>query len=191
MLFPLLGSAVADRLARGHRWTARWLWACLLGFALVVGLIATQVQTGWIGRAMPSLLSKGDPTRDVLAWQALPARLHDWGYPRPGLAIAAATWADTAKAAYALGPRIRVFCVGSDARGFQYQGGQEGLVGRDVLLLASRRGGPEPMVTYAPYFERVAPVGNIPILRGGVEEIAVSVYLGRRLLRPIPQSPPR
>lgn len=191
MLLPLLGASIAARLERGDRRTRQWLWASSAGLLVVLLLMVTHVSTGWLARAVPGLFSKGDPTRDLLQWTQLPPRLREWGYPKPGLAIAAASWSDVAKAAYALGPEIPVSCVGTDPRGFRYQAGQGSLVGQDVLLLASRRAGQEPMVSYAPYFEHITAIGTVPVLRGGREEIAVSVYLCRRLLRPVPPGPPR
>jgi hypothetical protein len=191
MLLPLLGASIAARLERGDRRTRQWLWASSAGLLVVLLLIVTHASTGWLARAVPGLFSKGDPTRDLLQWSLLPARLREWGYPQPGLAIAAASWSDVAKAAYALGPEVTVSCVGTDPRGFRYQANQGSLVGQDVLLLASRRAGQEPMVSYAPYFEHITAVGTVPVWRRGREEIAVSVYLCRRLLRPVPPGLPR
>jgi hypothetical protein len=46
-------------------------------------------------------------------------------------------------------------------------------------------------VAYAPFFARITALGTIPLLRAGHEQIAVSVYLGERFLRPVPPSIPR
>jgi 4-amino-4-deoxy-L-arabinose transferase-like glycosyltransferase len=188
MLLPLLGASIAARLQRGDPWVRRWLWASCAGLAAVLLVIVTQVSNGWVGDVAPALLAKGDPTDDLLQWEPVATQLREWGYPRPEVAIAAVTWADAAKLAYALGPRIEVGSVGGDPRGFEYLQSQRSLVGRDVLLVARRRPGMmEPMVVYAQYFERITGLGTIPILRHGRAGIAVSVYVGRRLLRPVPE----
>jgi 4-amino-4-deoxy-L-arabinose transferase-like glycosyltransferase len=187
MLIPLLGEAIERGLGRGDRWTRRWLMASAAGFALVVAILASHVSNGWIARAAPRLLSGDDPTDDVLQWRAVAEQLGRWGYPRPDVAIAGAQWTDAAKLGYALGPGVTVASVGDDPRGFEFVRSQASLVGQDVLLVARRRARRgEPFMAYAPYFARIEPLGTIPILRGRVESVAVSVYLGRRLLRPVP-----
>jgi hypothetical protein len=187
MLLPLLGASIASRLEGGERGVRRWLWGSGAGLAVVLVVIVSQTRTGWIGRVAPELLEKGDPTDDLLQWTPVVDRLREWGYPRPGLAVAGATWADAAKLAYALGPTVRVTSVGGDPRGFEFVESQSSLVGRDVLLVARRRAGyMEPMIAYAPYFRGMRGLDTIPILRRGREEIAVSVYVGRGLVRPVP-----
>jgi len=192
MLLPLLGGAVAARLARRDRWTRRWLWACGGGLAAVLALVVTQVRSAWIDRVAPALLLAGDPTDDLIQWRPLVRRLREWGYPRRDVVVAGAIWADAAKLAYALGPKVPVCSVGDDPRGFAFVRSQESVIGRDVLLVARRRPGlPEPMVAYAPYFESITPLGTVPLPRGDDAGIAVSVYVGHRLVRAIPQGRPR
>lgn len=183
MLLPLLGVWIADHLDRGSRWIRGWLWASALGLPLVLVLIATEVWSGWIARAAPALVSRGDPTDDLVQWQPVARQLRAWGYPREGVVTAGATWADAAKLAYALGPKVPVTSVGGDARGFEFVRSQRSVIGRDVLLVARRRSGEmEPMLVYAPYFARLTPLGTIPVDRHGHEAILVSAYLGERLL---------
>jgi len=189
MLLPLLGASIAARLDRGDPWARLWVRGSPIALGVILVVLVTHARTGWLEDLAPSLLSKGDPTRDLLQWRELPVRLREWGYPKPGLEMAAVNWADAAKVAYVLGPAVTVFCVGDDPRGFHYEGAPS-LIGRDVLLIISRRPGPEPLVKYSPYFDRLQAVGTLPVLRHGREEIAVSVYLGRRFLRPVPASRP-
>jgi 4-amino-4-deoxy-L-arabinose transferase-like glycosyltransferase len=187
MLLPLLGARVAERLERREVWTRRWLWFSAAGLASVLTILASHVSTGWVARVAPSALGRGDPTDDLVPWNPVVAQLHNWGYPKAGVAVAAASWADAAKLAYALGPDVAVGSVGPDPRGFEYALSQESLVGRDVLLVARRRAGAmEPMLLYAPYFDRITPVGSVPLLRGNREAVTVSVYRGEKLRRPVP-----
>ena len=85
-----------------------------------------------------------------------------------------------------MGPSTEVSCVGEDARGFAFIRSPGANIGKDVLLVVRRRAGPEPLAAYAAYFESLRSVGNVPIERRGREEVAVSVYLGRRLRGPLP-----
>jgi hypothetical protein len=190
MLLPLLGASIAERLDRGERWTRRWLWGCVAGLAATLLVIVSHVRTGWVARVAPGVLGRRDVTEDLLQWQPVAARLREWGYVRPGVALVGANWADAAKLAYALGSGARVGCVGPDPRGFEYVQSQQSLVGQDVVLVARRRPGEEEaMLRYAPYFDRIAPVGSVPIPRNGRVDVSVSVYLGHRLLRSVPPGP--
>lgn len=187
MLLPLLGASVAARLERRDPWVRPWLWLSAGGLACVLLVLVTHVSTGWIARVAPSALERGDPTDDLLQWRPVVRQLRRWGYPRPGVAMVAATWADAAKLAYALGPGTPVGSVGPDPRGFEYVESQASLVGQTLLLVARRRAGTvEPMVLYGPYFDRITPLGSVAITRQGQEGVTVSAYLAEHLLRPFP-----
>ena len=102
--------------------------------------------------------------------------------------MAGSRWGEAGKLAYALGPSVEVTSVGEDPRGFRFVRPQEQLIGRAVLLVAERRArAQEPMVAYAPYFQRIQPLGGVPLARGGKMELEVSVYVAQGLRRPIPE----
>jgi hypothetical protein len=185
MLLPLLGAAAAARLDGGERWARRWLWGSCVGLAAVVAAIGAQLSTGWMGAVVPALVEKGDPTDDLLQWKPVAVQLREWGYPREGVVLAGTIWSDAGKLAYALGSEVPVASVGEDPRGFGLVQSQQSLVGRDVVLVARRRPGPEPLTTYAPYFRSISILGTIPLRRRKGHGVAVSVYLGRELLRPV------
>jgi 4-amino-4-deoxy-L-arabinose transferase-like glycosyltransferase len=184
-LFLLLGAELAGRVREGSAWPRRWLAGSAAGLIIVVGVLATQANTGWLGRIAPGLVRMRDPTIDLVPWDGLVPRLASLGQPAPGVVIAGTIWSDTAKIAYTLGPKVAVACVGEDPRGFHYVTDQSALLGRDVLLVVRRRPGPETMVAYAPFFERVIPLGMFPASPSRDEPI-LSFYLGRRFRAPVP-----
>jgi 4-amino-4-deoxy-L-arabinose transferase-like glycosyltransferase len=187
MLLPLLGASIADRLEGRDPWTRRWLLGSAAGLAAALLLIVSQVRSGWIGQVAPAVLGRRDVTEDWLQWQPVAARLREWGYVRPGVVLVAASWADAAKLSYALGPGTRVGCVGPDPRGFEYVRSQRSLLGKDAILVARRRPGEmEPLLVHSRYWDRVTPVGSVPLVRSGRVDVSVSVYLARRLLRTVP-----
>ncbi len=187
MLLPLLGAWIVERLDEGGPWVRRWLAGSVAGLGVALLLVVSQVRSGWISQAAPWLLTRGDPTDDLIPWQPVARQIRAWGYPRRGVVVAGAIWADAAKLAYALGPGIPVTSVGGDPRGFEFVRSQASIVGHDVLLVARRRSGEmEPMLGYAPYFARLTPLGTIPLEREGHEAVLVSVYLGEKFLRPLP-----
>ena len=185
MALPLLGAWVAhEGLAR--LWARRWLWGCAVGFLLVVLGLVTQARTGWLRSAAPGGFARGDPTDDLLDWTLVAQQLRAWGFPRQGSLIAAGRWEDAAKMSYAMGPGVEVTCVGDDPRGFAFTRIPVANLGRDIVLVVRRRAGREPLAAYAAYFDALEFLGNVPIERGGREEITVSVYLGHRLRGPLP-----
>jgi 4-amino-4-deoxy-L-arabinose transferase-like glycosyltransferase len=187
MLLPLLGAAIARRLEQGNRArTLAWLWACGIGFALVVAGLVGHVQDGWGQMLAPDLLAKGDPTDDLLDWTPVARQLAAWGLPKPGMLLAGSRWDDSAKLAHAMGPDVPVTCVGEDSRGFAYVGNPSVHIGKDVVLVVRRRSGGEPMRVYASYFRSLHPLGSVQLPRGRRPGVSVSVYLGEGLLRPLP-----
>ena len=190
-LLPLLGRDLAQCVSRGSAWVKPWAWGSVAGLALIVAVAVVQVRLSIIDRIAPHALLRGDPTDDLVPWRPVAEQLARWGYPRSGATIAGATWADTAKLSYALGPRVAATSVGPDPRGFDYVLPQATLVGQDILIVARRGRGREPMVSFAPYFEGILALGTIDLAKGGRRSVAVSVYVGHRLLRPVPRRPGR
>jgi hypothetical protein len=157
----------------------------MVGLILVAAVMATQAATGWLGHIAPGVVRMRDPTVDLAPWDGLVPRLKLLGQPEPGVVIAGTIWSDSAKLAYTLGPDVRVVCIGGDPRGFNDLTDQRSLLGRDILLVVRRRPGPETMVAYAPFFERLLPLGLFPASLGR-EEPVLSLYLGRRLRASVP-----
>lgn len=186
-LFPLLGAELSRRVREGSAWPRRWLAGSVVGLVVVSVALAAHTANGWIGRVAPGLMGIGDPTLDLVPWDGLAPQLAAFG--QPGVVIAGSLWSDTAKITYALGPKVPVTCLGEDPRGFHYVTDPRSLLGRDVLLVVRRRPGPEPMAAYAPFFERLIPLGIFPASRGR-DEPFLSYYLGHRLLQPVPRVRP-
>jgi hypothetical protein len=186
MLFPLLGHAVESASDAWRIWVKLWLWASGLGFVIVTLALGAHVQTGWLRSLAPALFARGDPTRDLLSWSPVVQQLRSWGFPKPGFLVATARWDDAAKLALALGPATEVVCVGQDPRGFAFTRDPSSNLGKDAVLVVRRRPGPEPLVAYASFFNALHALGEIPLMRGGFEEVDVSVYVGRRLRAPLP-----
>jgi len=193
MLLPLLGASVARRLVGSRRRsTIAWLAGCVAGFLLVVSGFLAHLRTGWIARAFPEVVSRGDPTDDLLDWAPVAEQLRAWSLPAPGAILATARWDDAAKLAYAMRPSpgtttTAVTCVGEDARGFAYVRDPEADLGRDIVLVVRRRPGAEPMRAYAPFFASLRSVGSVAIPRGNGDGVVVSVYLGTGLKRRLPR----
>ena len=185
MLYPLLGAWLA---AAAHRatWPRRWALAsgaALIGLVfLAVGHAATGLGRVWF----PGLLAK-DPTLEALEWTSLRQELQARGLlDHPGLFVLAPHWITGGKLDHGLSGALPVVVFGPDQRHFAFRQDLGLLVGRDALIM-----GPEAQVTrvlpaLADYFDHLEELPPLALGRGGRPEVALRLFLGRRLR----QTPP-
>src|SRR6185312_8070870 len=145
-LFPLLGAGVIARVDRfvdrrigapapaGTRPTRRShsdrrlrpvvAWAAWSTVAYVVLLVAavSAMVTGWYMRVLPAAARGRDPLLEAVDWRGLRAGLEARGLlHRPRTFVAATSWVQGGKAAYALGPDVVVLCLCHDPHEFAFQ----------------------------------------------------------------------
>lgn len=185
MLFPLLGAAIAARLAKGSVRARRYLVTSTAAFLALVAMLASQTATGWMTRLAPSLFARGDPTLDALDWRGLRTALYSRELlPTRARFVAATTWIDAGKVAYALGPRVPVLCLCANPHQFGYLHRQRAFIGDDALIVVRARGHATLRVTLAPYFDSIDSLAPVTILRAGHPAITLGVYLAHNFQRP-------
>jgi 4-amino-4-deoxy-L-arabinose transferase-like glycosyltransferase len=174
--FPLLGAWVAANL---HRVALRRALAATAAF-LVVGLSLAAAELNLNLLRLP-----GDPLRQGLDWTPLRAALERRGLlAQP---IAAPSWSDAGKLDYALGNAPPVYCLNADCRQFSHRPRTaEGLVGRDVLLLAPRQDEARIRASHGPLFAALEALPPVVFALPGRAEVTMGAYLGREL-RAIPR----
>lgn len=185
MLYPLLGAWLAAAFRRAT-WPRRWALAAgaaLVGLVfLAVGHAATGLGRVWF----PGLLAK-DPTLEALEWTSLRPELQARGLlDHPGLFVLAPHWITGGKLDHGLGGALPVVVFGPDQRHFAFRQDLGLLVGRDALIM-----GPEAQVTrvlpaLADYFDHLEELPPLALGRGGRPEVALRLFLGRRLRQPPP-----
>ena len=180
MLFPLLGDAVARRLAQRDRVARRWLVGSVAAFGVVLALAWSEAATGWMARVTPAAARRGSPTRETLDWTEARPRLAVLGVGRPGGPfVAAVKWMDAGKIAYALGPQLRVVCLCGSPHQFGYLTDQRTLLGRDAVLVDQTPGASGVPRVYAPYFARIDSLSPIVVHQGGRAALRIQTFLGR------------
>ena len=180
MLFPLLGEAVARRLAQRDRVARRWLVGSVAAFGVVLALAWSQAATGWMARVTPAAARRGGPTRETLDWTEARPRLAALGVGRPGGPfVAAVKWMDAGKVAYALGPHVPVVCLCGSPHQFGYLTDQRTLLGRDAVLVDQTPGASGVPRAYAPYFARIDSLPAIVVRQGGRAALRIQTFLGR------------
>lgn len=210
-LFPLLGAAlvahvsaiverrhatwraaglIVDRRTGGDRRlrpVLRWtVWS--VGSFVVLLIIGTvAVATGWPLSRLPRTWRANDPTLEAVDWRGLTRGLDSLGVlGRPHTFIAATSWIQAGKAAYALGPDATVLCLSVDPREFAFVHDQREYVGQDAVILDRLPARHDVYARYGAYFATIALLGQVPIRRLGEPVFAVGVYLARDFRRPFP-----
>jgi hypothetical protein len=196
-VFPLLGAAAAGEstgAAASHAGSVigsasqrRWLVGSTLALVGLAALAASATLTGWVGRAMPALFRRGDPTLEAVDWRdarptvdSLMATL-----PAPRF-VAATSWTQAGKIAYAMGPGVPVLCLSGDPRHFGFLHDQREYVGQDAVIVDRWPTRHDIAAQYGPYFETVTMVGRVAVRRAGRPAFDIALYIGRRFQRPYP-----
>jgi 4-amino-4-deoxy-L-arabinose transferase-like glycosyltransferase len=180
--FPLLGARLAGlaqarpRLLRGITIASS---AALLG---VLALLAFQTSTGRLARLFP-VLTRHDPTVDLLDWRELETRVAQEQLRRRGLVIATVSWIDAGKADYVLHGALPVLCLSEDARQFAFMNDPRDFDGRDALIVADA-GRSDWLALAAPYFRQIAPQADVVIARAGQVALTLHTAYGYGLKAP-------
>jgi len=133
MLFPLLGDAVARRLAQPMIRQAIFGTTCFV--ILGVATVATQVRYDWLHSLIATVVWH-DPDLEALDWTSLRDDLIARGLLHPGSIVGVPNWRDAGKIAYAFGPDVTTLCLSTDARQFGIAEPVGDYLGADILILA-------------------------------------------------------
>lgn len=190
-VFPLLGAAVAERLAAGHAGTRRWLRWSIGGYVGLIAVLGSQAATGWMAVVAPSAFRRGDPTGDLVTWRSLRPALTELGYLPSDRFVAAVSWIQAGKAAVAIGPDVPVVCLCGDPHHFRYAVNDSALLGRSAVLVRKVKEGDDVVARFAPYFEQIVPITRIGVYRGRGEVMQLELYDARNFRAPYPTDQPR
>ncbi len=189
LLLPILGDRWADRRTVAPRAARRRLWIAGLAPAVVGAILVAQVNGGIVPwRATGTGASRRpDPSMEMFGWDQVAAELERRGLlDRPETFLFTGGWHTTGQLAFAIGGRRPVLCYNAgDARGFAGWSDPGEWVGRDGVLVAVDDRTAEPEC-FAPWFERIEPLGAFAIERGGRPARSVRLFWGVRQLRAFP-----
>ncbi|HEX7545767.1 MAG TPA: glycosyltransferase family 39 protein [Gemmatimonadaceae bacterium] len=191
MLFPMLGSAAANRLERGDALVRRWLRWSAWTFVVLVAILATQTANGWMQRLAPSLFAKGDPTTDMISWRELRPTLDARGMLSHGEFLAAPSWIQAGEAALGTGPDVPVLCLCADPHHFYYMNDDRAFLGRDAVFVKKLKPDDDVVAAFAPYFESFEMADTLVIHRAGAEAMRVGIYRARGFRKLFPTMQPR
>jgi Dolichyl-phosphate-mannose-protein mannosyltransferase len=187
--YPLLGAWLDERAKSdiALRWSA--LVSCGT-LAAVAVIFALQAATGFPLRLLPPKAVVADPTLEAFAWRDL--RSAPLLTPPPAFVLST-HWSDAGKIALALGPKVPVFVISDDPRGWAYvaEGGR--LLGRDGVLVARPAEIPLARAAAALSFKEIGDTRFCTLTRNGASAVELALVpvrgLTRRLPLPYPGAP--
>jgi 4-amino-4-deoxy-L-arabinose transferase-like glycosyltransferase len=173
LLFPLLGDVLARRPVWWRNSVARLTAVLLAGAAMA---IAAELQFSFIPRLDQIFPPGKSPFLQAVDWESLR------GHVPPGDVVAALRWYDAGKIGYAL-PGVMVTVFGPAPHEFGISAPVAGLLGRDVLLVATPGDAGAIARAYAPDFRSLAPAPALVVIHNGAVLAVLPTLLGRDLLR--------
>jgi hypothetical protein len=130
--FALMGAWI-DELGVSVGVLRRW---AVLSSALLVAIAAIamlQVSTGWPLVMLTARSHLGDPTLEGFEWRDLRRAPI---FNQPPRFVISTKWSDAGKIALALGPRIPIFVLSNDPRGWAFLDDSGSFVGQDGVIIA-------------------------------------------------------
>jgi hypothetical protein len=182
-LFLALGDSVHRRLERGEKLTQWWLRGSVAFTAIALGAITSHAATGWWRAVGPQWLSAkvgepDDPTLECLDFSTLPGALAERGLlGRPDLFVFSNRWFFSGKVDYALKGQMPVLCFTPDPRSFAFIEPTDRWLGKDAVLVSTKKFLDDPAPHFGPYFARIEPLGTVDVPRGTFVEETLYLYL--------------
>lgn len=187
MLFPLLGRAVAARLALRDRVTRLWLIVSAVIIASASLVVASEVRWNWLPEIGEHFALGKDPDLAAVDWSSLQTeitqrRLLDGDTS----AVATIRWNDAGKLDYALGGKVPVICLCNDPREYGIADDIAKYRGRNLLIVAPRASIGDIEAGLGSMFASIEALPPLILLHAGEEGMIIPLFLGRDLLRPPP-----
>ena len=181
--FPLLGAWVEERGASVSA-LRRWAFASSAALAAIAGVAAVQASTGW---PWAILTARADPMLEAFSWRDLKkAPIFD---QTPSFIIST-KWSDAGKIALAFGPRIPVFVLSNDPRGWAFLDESESFIGRSGVIVTPVADVASTVAAAGPLFTGLGQPQFYALGRLGRTEIRLALIPAAGLTRSLPMPYP-
>jgi 4-amino-4-deoxy-L-arabinose transferase-like glycosyltransferase len=180
MLFPLLGTAVERRLAKGAPRLRRGIMAAAAVLLVGLLLVGTQMRLNWATAILgPGFLARAKDVAGGVNWTALRPELEARGLlSEPGLVVAVTRWNDAGKIDYALGGSLPVVVLAADSREYGIVAPADRFIGHPMLILAPDSDTAALANRLAPMFTHITIAQSIPLRFGGYTLLKLSILKG-------------
>jgi hypothetical protein len=189
-LMPVLGRTLSELLDARPVLLRYWLASLVATPVVVVVLYAAHLNLGLLqdsqGRLVGLIPAKVDPSVDTIRWDQIAAELKRRGLcDDPNTFLFTDNWRYSAQLALATRYRVPVACYCRDARSFSFWSQRDDWVGRDGIFVRTFDGLALPEY-YAPWFTRVEPIAEFPVVRAGSTMQTVLLFRCVRQTAPFP-----
>jgi 4-amino-4-deoxy-L-arabinose transferase-like glycosyltransferase len=180
MLFPLLGTEVARRLAAGAPRLRRGILAAAAALLLGLVLAGTQMRLNWVTAVVgPGFLARAKDVAGGVNWTELRPELEARGLlSQPGLVVAVTRWNDAGKIDYALDGSLPVVVLAADSREYGIVEPADRFIGRPMLIMVPDSDPAALADHLAPMFDQITILQSIPLRFGGYILLNLSVLKG-------------
>jgi 4-amino-4-deoxy-L-arabinose transferase-like glycosyltransferase len=184
--FPLLGAWV-DQLGVSVGALRRWAFVSTALLAAVAAAAVVQASTGWPWVILGARSHVADPMLEAFEWRDLTkAPIFD---PVPSFIIST-KWSDAGKIALAFGPRIPVFVLSNDPRGWAFLDESGSFVGQEGVIVTPAADAASTVAVAAPLFAGLGQPQFYALSRHGRPEIKLALIAAAGLTRRLPMPYP-
>jgi hypothetical protein len=185
MLLPLLGEAVARRLAAGDAHARGWLKFTSLATPILLGLVIAIAWLPWPGLPFTKPGQNTDPLIETLEWKNLRGAFVEAGFvDRPDLFVTAGRWHEAGRIDYALRGALPVTCVCDDPRGYATKAPLAQFIGKDALIVVPVARRDQVEADFGRFFASVAPWRDVSVEHGGRSSFELAVFMARGFVLP-------
>jgi hypothetical protein len=165
----------------------RWAFVSSVLLAAIAGAAILQASTGWPWLALTAGSRLADPMLEAFEWRDLrKAPIFDLA---PSFVVST-KWSDAGKIALALGPRIPVFVLSGDPRGWTFLDESAIAVGRSGVIVTPASDLWPTLAAAGPYFAALGQPQFQTLGRRGQAEIELALIPASGLTRRLPMPYP-
>ncbi len=184
--FPLLGAWV-DQVGVSIGALRRWALASSALLAAIAGTAVVDASTGWPWTVLANGSRSSDALLESFDWRDLAkAPVFD----SPPSFIISTKWSDAGKIALAFGPRVPVFVLSNDPRGWAFLNDSERFIGRSGVIVTRAADAASVGAVAGPLFARLGQPQFYALGRLGRPEIKLALIPAGGLTRSLPMSYP-
>ena len=184
--FPLLGLWV-EELGVSVRSLRRWAFFSSAALAAIAGVALLQASTGWPWVALEARPNLADPMLEAFEWRDL--KNAPIFAQAPSFVIST-KWSDAGKIALALGPKIPVFVLSNDPRGWAFLDESERYVGQSGVIVTPAAEAASTLAVARPLFAELRQPRRYALGRSGRPEINLALIPANGLTRRLPMPYP-
>ncbi len=161
----------------------RWALVSSVLLAAIAGAAILEASAGWPWVAFAAGSRVADPTLEAFEWRDLRAAPI---FDKAPDFVVSTKWSDAGKIALALGPRIPIFVLSNDPRGFAFTDESASYVGRNGIIVTPMTDLESASAAAGPYFSSLGQPQFQTLGRHGRAEIKLALIPADGLTRGLP-----